>query len=171
MRRRLLEKPSVKYAGITFAAQRHVEWAKFFTEHKIAWNYREHEITVAQNKFYVPDFWLPNLMLFFVVSPRVPDRKDQDIAVNVARNTGFDVCVAWGNFSDYEYLVFHSKRYGVICHCWNVRWQIDEDRAYLRASDRISPNIEPAVELNVVKPNIVEPSVAAKKRTAWGKVR
>lgn len=56
-----------EYAGVLFRSRLEAKWAEFFDDHGIAWAYEEQSFDLGDSVLYLPDFWLPEIRVFFEV--------------------------------------------------------------------------------------------------------
>lgn len=56
-----------RYAGCHFRSRLEARWAVFFDTLEIAWDYEPEGVVTEDGTHYLPDFWLPELRVWFEV--------------------------------------------------------------------------------------------------------
>jgi hypothetical protein len=85
----------VKYKGVWFKSKLEARWAIFFDSLHVEWNY-ELESFELPTKWYVPDFWLPELRIWFEVKPAPMSQEEKIKARELCEATGYAVLVSDG---------------------------------------------------------------------------
>lgn len=111
------------YAGRKFRSRVEARWAVFFDACGIAWEY-EFEGFHLRSGAYLPDFWLPELHLFFEVKGEGPSDLERAKCAELAMETGSVVLLGVG--SPQERFQIH----------WFDHGGEDEDRLWVIARDR-----------------------------------
>ncbi len=84
------------YRGYTFRSRLEARWAVFFDALGLAWEY-EREGYRDGTTWYLPDFWLPSLELFWEVKGTVNDAHSGiEKAKMLSSVTGYPVAIAYG---------------------------------------------------------------------------
>jgi hypothetical protein len=95
-----------KYQGCAFRSRLEARYAVFFDALGIKWEYEPEGFVLADETWYLPDFWLPKFHnpegLWVEVKP---DDGDFDTAKNFARSTGQSILLANGTPSCKAYWI------------------------------------------------------------------
>ncbi|MEU4161705.1 hypothetical protein [Actinoplanes sp. NPDC026670] len=71
-------KTTTHFAGVDFPTLLHAQWALFFHDLLMPWQFRPVSFTLASGHEYEPDFWLPNQQLWFQVGDDRYHHEDLD---------------------------------------------------------------------------------------------
>lgn len=83
------------YAGVRFKSRLEARWAVFFDSLDVEWTY-EAEGFQLPSRWYVPDFWLPELKVWFEVKPFSMTWDERQKARELCEHSGFAVLVSDG---------------------------------------------------------------------------
>lgn len=62
-----------KYNGYRFRSRLEAKWAVFFDAAGIPYEYEPEGFVLSNNKYYLPDFYLPSLKMFVEIKPKSSD--------------------------------------------------------------------------------------------------
>lgn len=96
-----------RYGGCRFRSRLEARWAVFFDALKVIWEY-EKEGYVLNGRWYLPDFWLPQVSMWAEVKPAL-DQFDLDLCDSLARATGHHCLLLDGVPRDTNY--WSTERY------------------------------------------------------------
>lgn len=85
------------YKGIHFRSRLEVKWASLFNKLKIKWEYEKQWFSVEPGLGYLPDFYLPDLGVFFEAKGFM-DNNDMRKITGLARLLGVNVVVGYGDY-------------------------------------------------------------------------
>jgi hypothetical protein len=88
-----------RYAGCHFRSRLEARWAVFFDALGVAWQY-EPEGFDLDGQWYLPDFYLPTLDVWYEVKGVEPTELEQSLAGRLADGTRKSVFIAWGDIPD-----------------------------------------------------------------------
>lgn len=88
------------YNNHRFRSRLEARWAVFFNHLGIPWQY-EPEGFDLNGLYYLPDFWLPDQKCWYEVKGSTPTVEEQEKAARLAKQSGFDVILAFGPVGDY----------------------------------------------------------------------
>ena len=86
----------IQYGGVKMRSSWEVKWAKYFDENEIKWEYEPQKFK-SEEVNYIPDFWLPELKMFFEVKG-VIDEKDilkKNMITKVCAENGWKYAMAF----------------------------------------------------------------------------
>lgn len=109
------------YRGVTYRSRTEARWAAFFHEAGIACDYEPQGLALDAG-WYLPDFHLPTINLWFEVKPPETDFSERPRFEELCRKSGIDGVVAYGPPSSTANL--HAFRGGE----WEGPLQLLEDR-------------------------------------------
>src|SRR5690625_2304014 len=89
-----------RYKGYRFRSRLEARWAVFFDALGIEWQYEPEGYVLEDGTWYLPDFWLPQIGKYVEVKGGNPTGGEQDKCGMLARATGKDV---WLTFGDIPY--------------------------------------------------------------------
>ena len=93
----MIQAIETSYNGYRFRSRLEARWAVFFDALSIEWLYEHEGYTLPDGTRYLPDFWLPQLDLWFEVKGTFPDKKEQDKVIQLsAANAANPVFLAYG---------------------------------------------------------------------------
>jgi|SRR5882762_251652 len=84
------------YKGYRMRSRLEGRWAVFLDTLGISWEY-EGEGYDLGNVWYLPDFWLPHLDLWFEAKGDSPTEQELEKAARLAEASGKRVAILWGN--------------------------------------------------------------------------
>ncbi len=76
-----------KYAGCRFRSRTEARWAVFFTAMGWRWEYEKEGFALPSGR-YLPDFWLPDLRVWWEVKGEAPSHREQDLLRELTAETG-----------------------------------------------------------------------------------
>lgn len=87
---------STRYAGVRFRSRAEARWALFFDAIGLSWQY-EFDGFLIREGAYLPDFWLPEVRLFFEVKGAQPTDEERAKCASLAKAAECDMLLAIGN--------------------------------------------------------------------------
>lgn len=119
-----------RYGGRYFRSRAEARWAVFMDRAGVPWEYEPEGYELGDGTRYLPDFWLPNQDVFFEVKGAKPeDWTTQEKALLLARYSGKDVIVAWGDIGS------PPGFGGRPCRDCGARWGDDDDPMWLHTPE------------------------------------
>lgn len=129
------------YNGYRFRSRLEARWAVFFDTLGIEYRYEPEGFDLGEAGWYLPDFWLPNMLNFWNCSPgwwieikgKKPSYDETERCAVLAQQTCNGVMLLWSNFSmetqRREMIfykdasnIFHSKQgpviFPMLCGWW-----------------------------------------------------
>lgn len=99
--------PAVKaiethYKGYRFRSRLEARWAVAFTAQQIDWDYEPEGFELPSGR-YLPDFWLPQVLMWAEVKPCKPTDRELRLAEELAMGTGHMVLLLIGQPDDLAY--------------------------------------------------------------------
>lgn len=126
------------YNGHIFRSKLECRWALFFDWFSIEWKYEPQHFSLVDSIYYLPDFWLPKQECWFEVKGKIPTVNEQEKAARLAKRTGHDVILAWGNVGEYPEDSFWIYRGGTALY----------DDHYAWCNTGLSPQLYPRGKMN-----------------------
>ncbi|MEG4120572.1 hypothetical protein QUA43_24270 [Microcoleus sp. N9_B4] len=109
-----IEARRTRYNGETFRSKLEAQWAVFWDELGVKWEYEPQMFELPDGKQYIPDFWIVDLALWVEIKPNAKIAREEDAkwkCEQLAYKTGDRVYLDQGGFA----------------------WPISEDWAYSNA--------------------------------------
>jgi hypothetical protein len=88
------------YKGYRFRSRLEARWAVFFDTLRMRWEYEKEGFDLGEAGWFLPDFWLPEMRVWFEVKPGAPCGQDEKKIGGLALRGGRAVFVAVGNIPD-----------------------------------------------------------------------
>lgn len=85
-----------RYAGHLFRSRLEARWAVLFDAAGIEWEYEVQGYELASGWWYLPDFWLPQVMMWAEVKPTLLNALEFQKCWELAQGTGFEVLLLDG---------------------------------------------------------------------------
>lgn len=124
-----------EYAGVRFRSRLEARWAVFFDALGLKWEH-EPEAYTDGTTWYTPDFWLPELELFWEVKPNADyDRTKPKMLVEV---TGSEIVVSTGSPAECRGGDLVSAVGGLEVDHW-IPWEVDDEIREMFETDRGKP--------------------------------
>jgi hypothetical protein len=92
----MIQSITTTYAGTKFRSRAEARWAIFFDAIGLNWQY-EFDGFVVRAGAYLPDFWLPEIKMFFEVKGVEPTDEERAKCVQLAQASEYDMLLAIGN--------------------------------------------------------------------------
>lgn len=119
-----------RYAGCRFRSRLEARWAVFFDTLGVAWQY-EPEGFDLDGTWYLPDFYLPTLNAYYEVKGTKPSNAEDELVGKLARGTGKDAYIAWGDIPATVHPCGTAPWYGDLTGINAYRWISDDEGRYL----------------------------------------
>lgn len=84
------------YKGCRFRSRLEARWAVFFDATGLAWHYEPEGYVLGELGWYFPDFWLPDLGIWYEVKGDVPTQHEIDKAHALGEATDARIYIAFG---------------------------------------------------------------------------
>ena len=96
-----------KYKGFRFRSRTEARWAVFFDSLNVKWQYETEGYRFKSGDMYLPDFWLPELQVWFEVKGDESGSGDERTKAEQLHNEStFPVVIAWGTPGEHSLSVF-----------------------------------------------------------------
>jgi hypothetical protein len=106
------------YKGYRFRSRLEARWAVFFDSLGVCWEYEKEGFDLGEEGWFLPDFWLPGLGVWFEVKPEAPCEQDEKKIEGLARQGNRAVVLAVGNIPDPDSLQAEGAP-------WDGEWYAD----------------------------------------------
>jgi hypothetical protein len=100
-----------RFDGHRFRSRTEARWAVFFKAAGIRYEY-EKEGFDFDGRWYLPDFWLPDMRLWFEVKGEAPTSEESALCRALAIHSGHDVLLAVGAPEAQENIIWYSSDSG-----------------------------------------------------------
>lgn len=106
-----IEAIRTKYNGVIFRSRLEAQWAVFWDELGVKWEYEPQMFELPDGKQYIPDFWIVDLALWVEIKPNETIAREEEATLKcsqLAYKTGDLVYLDQGGFAwpiseDWEY--------------------------------------------------------------------
>lgn len=106
-----IEARRTRYNGVTFRSKLEAQWAVFWDELGVKWEYEPQTFKFPDGKQYTPDFWIVDLALWVEIKPNETIAREEEATLKclqLAGETGDLVYLDQGGFAwpiseDWEY--------------------------------------------------------------------
>lgn len=97
------------FKGYKFRSRLEARWAVFFDTLGIDFDYEPEGFNLGDAGYYLPDFWLPHLQMWFEIKPESPTHDEKIKARRLAELSGQHVTILYGRVSmpEMEYIGEH----------------------------------------------------------------
>jgi len=110
---RAFSSPDSRYEGTWFKSKLEARWAVFFDSFNMKWKYESRGFFLKKsNLYYLPDFYLPDLDVWWEVKPDEPGEVEQEKCSDLCEQTKSRVFVAFGD------IPFPHPGDGISAYCW-----------------------------------------------------
>ena len=109
-----------EYKGYRFRSRLEARWAVFFDTLGIAWEYEKEGYDLGNGRWYLPDFWLPQVNMWAEIKPTEFTLEESARAFGLAQGTGHPVLMQVGLPENKGYEAAHPMPAG------SRKWTQDE---------------------------------------------
>ena len=88
------------YRGYRFRSRLEARWAVYFDSIGIGWEYEKEGYDLGNGKWYLPDFWLPQVNIWAEVKPVTLSEEELDMVFSLVVGTNFE-CLLLVGIPDY----------------------------------------------------------------------
>lgn len=140
-RQRMIKAIETRYKGYRFRSRLEARWAVFFDALGVKWEYEKEGFILGDGTMYLPDFWLPEVMMFAEVKPEKFSEEEYGKAASLAVGTRRDVLLLVGVPENKPYTAIvpweEEEDIAEIDYCLTMyhNYPIDEHRFYCQPGD------------------------------------
>ena len=99
---RYIKARGTRYKGVDFRSKLEAQWAVFWDELRVKWEYEPQTFKFADGKQYTPDFWIVDLALWVEIKPNAKIAREEEAkskCSQLAYETGDRVYLDQGGFA------------------------------------------------------------------------
>lgn len=130
------------YKGYRFRSRLEARWAVFFDTLGLTWEYEKEGFDLGDGKYYLPDFWLPQVRMWAEVKGEAFTDEQLSLCARLAEQSSRDVVLLLGmpDFKAYPVLFYCDPAEGEVniydgaraglTDCYLTREYLHENRFY-----------------------------------------